>query len=131
MVAPAPSGSTGSAMTSDFEVPEPIICSPYDEPAEHWHIEEGKPPERRRGRRPSVYVRPAEGEGGAAAGAAVPLRLVELIRARLKQWRGDGYPGATRTTLELLNYWKRDGRRHRLFFAQLEAAETIIFLNEA
>jgi type III restriction enzyme len=37
----------------------------------------------------------------------------------------------TRTTLDLLNYWQRDGRQHRLFFAQLEAAETIIFLTEA
>ena len=44
---------------------------------------------------------------------------------------GTGYPGVTRTTLELLNYWRRDGREQRLFFAQLEAAETIIFLTEA
>ena len=42
-----------------------------------------------------------------------------------------GYPGVTRTTLDLLNYWRREGREHRLFFAQLEAAEAIIFLNEA
>ncbi len=35
------------------------------------------------------------------------------------------------TTLDLLNYWQRDGRQHRLFFAQIEAAEAIIFLNEA
>jgi hypothetical protein len=25
----------------DYEVPEPILNSPYDEPAEHWNIEEG------------------------------------------------------------------------------------------
>ena len=37
----------------------------------------------------------------------------------------------TATTLELLNYWRRDGRAFRPFFAQLEAVETIIFLNEA
>ena len=37
----------------------------------------------------------------------------------------------TATTLELLNYWRRDGRAFRFFFAQLEAVETIIFLNEA
>jgi len=37
----------------------------------------------------------------------------------------------TRTTMELLNYWRREGRETRLFFAQLEAAEAIIFLNEA
>ena len=33
--------------------------------------------------------------------------------------------------MELLRHWHRDDRRHRLFFAQLEAAETIIFLTEA
>jgi type III restriction enzyme len=37
----------------------------------------------------------------------------------------------SRTTLELLNYWRREGRQQPLFFAQLEAAETIIFLSEA
>jgi type III restriction enzyme len=118
-------------MSSDFEVPEPIICSPFEEPAEHWYIEEGRQPDRRPGRRPSVYFRPAQGDDGAVTGTAIPLRLVELVRARLKQWRHDGYPGASRTTLELLTYWRRDGRQHRLFFAQLEAAETVIFLNEA
>jgi type III restriction enzyme len=116
---------------SDFEVPEPIICSPFDEPAAHWHIEEGAPPRLEPGRRPSVYFRPPDSADASAAGTAIRLRLVELVRGRLKQWRGDGYPGASRTTTELLEYWRRDGRQHRLFFAQLEAAEAVIFLNEA
>ena len=38
-----------------------------------------------------------------ATGTAIELKLVNLIRARLKQWRTDGYPGVTATTLELLN----------------------------
>ena len=41
------------------------------------------------------------------------------------------YPGASRTTLDLLQWWRRDGRERPLFFAQLEAAETIIFLVES
>lgn len=61
----------------------------------------------------------------------MPLGLVNTIRERVGQWRAQGYPGVTRTTLDLLNYWRRDGRNHRLIFAQLEAAETIIFLKEA
>ncbi len=44
---------------------------------------------------------------------------------------GQGYPGVTRTTLELIQWWTREGREKRLFFAQIEAALTIIFLNEA
>jgi type III restriction enzyme len=122
---------------TDFEVPQPIISSPYDEPTEHWHIEEGRPPERRSGRREAGYFyrdphAPATDDGHAARGEWEPLRLVNLVRSRLAEWRADGtYPGASRTTLELLHYWRREGRQYRLFFAQLEAAETVIFLKEA
>ena len=122
---------------TDFEVPQPIISSPYDEPTEHWHIEEGRPPERRPGRREAGYFyrdphAPATDDGHAARGEWEPLGLVNLVRSRLAEWRADGtYPGASRTTLELLHYWRREGRQYRLFFAQLEAAETVIFLKEA
>lgn len=44
---------------------------------------------------------------------------------------GSRLAGSSRTTLELLQYWRREGRQHRLFFAQIEAAETVIFLREA
>ena len=57
--------------------------------------------------------------------------LVNQIREQVKDWRQQRYPGVTRTTLELLEYWSRDGRERRLFFAQKEAVETIIFLKEA
>src|SRR5439155_1702415 len=59
------------------------------------------------------------------------LALVSLIRERVEAWRQEGYTGVTRTTLELLQWWRREGREKRLFFAQLEAAETIIFLTRA
>jgi type III restriction enzyme len=119
-----------------FEVAEPILSSPFKEPAEHWWIEEGRLPERRQGRRPAGYfyrdpgALPAEGEGF-TRGEWVELELVNRIRDRLAQWRSQGYPGVTRSTLELIEFWRRDGRQWPLFFAQLEAAETIIFLTEA
>ncbi len=53
------------------------------------------------------------------------------IRNSLTKWRDDGYPGVTRLTRQLIEWWRRDGRKTPLFFAQLEAAETIIFLREA
>ena len=67
-------------------------------------------------------------------GTAIDLKLVNRIRTKLAEWRllalrGEG--GVTRTSMELLRYWRREGRKQRLFFAQLEAAETIIFLAEA
>ena len=120
---------------SEFEVPQPIICSPFEEPAKHWHLEEGTAPtEPSPGRRPAHYFYREPGgdtNEGAPTGTLIELKLVNLVRGRLKDWRGAGYPGVSATTLELLNYWRRDGRAFRPFFAQLEAVETIIFLNEA
>jgi len=121
---------------SAYEVPQPILNSPFEEPKEHWHIVEGDSPECRPGRRPAMYFyrdpkATPQKEAGSAVGTAIELTLVNRIRDQVKKWRTDGYPGATRTTLELLQWWRRDGRHQRLFFAQLEAAETIVFLNEA
>ncbi|MBA3468342.1 MAG: DEAD/DEAH box helicase family protein [Herpetosiphonaceae bacterium] len=130
-----------------YEVPTPILNAPYDEPRAYWHIVEGELPEQRDGRRPSVYYyrdqRPqidyAEiAQRGMFAtreddtvGSAIGMILVNRIRERVGAWRAAGYPGVTRTTLELLQWWQRDAREQRLFFAQREAAETIIFLIEA
>ena len=121
---------------SNYEVPEPILNSPYKEPALHWHIDEGAEPEKREGRREAGYwyrdpKAPSADTEHEARGVWEPLKTVNLIRERSEEWRAAGYPGASRTTIDLLNYWRRDGRQHRLFFAQLEAAETIIFLTEA
>ena len=121
---------------SSYEVPEPILNSPFEEPAEHWHIEEGAVPEQRPGRRPAGYFyrdprAPLANTEHEARGQWQDLTLVNLIRERVKSWRTAGYPGVTGTTLELLKYWRREGRQHRLFFAQLEAVEAIAFLTEA
>src|SRR5581483_4992211 len=121
---------------SSFEVEQPILNSPFDEPREHWLIEEGKPPTRAPGRRRAGYFYrdpggPEPDPGQAVRGQWQELELVNLIRERLASWREAGYPGASRTTLDLIRHWRRDGRKRRLFFAQLEAAETLIFLREA
>jgi type III restriction enzyme len=121
---------------NNFEVEEPILNSPYEEPAVHWQIEEGRLPEIRSGRRQAGYFyrdpkAPISSGEHEARGQWVSLTLVNQIREQMKDWRKKNYPGVTGTTLELLKYWQREGRQHRLFFAQLEAVETIIFLNEA
>ncbi len=135
-------------MTTAYEVPEPILNSPFEEPAHHWYIREGQQPELRPGRRPALVYPPREERKdrrvpwNLADETLVPSRdyapgfelaLVNRIRERVEQWRDQGYPGASGTSDALLRYWRREGRedRHRLFFAQLEAAETIIFLTEA
>jgi type III restriction enzyme len=119
----------------DYEVDQPILNSPFEEPREHWLIMEGETPRRMPGRRKAMYFyRPPGGEtdqGANGHGVAVELALANLVRERLAEWRSTDYAGVTRTTYELIKYWQRDGRQHRLFFAQIEAAETVIFLTEA
>jgi type III restriction enzyme len=61
------------------------------------------------------------------------LPLVNLIRPWVKAWRESGYPGVTGITRRLLDFWNDPEERgdHRLFFCQLEAIETLIWLCEA
>ena len=116
---------------SNFEVPNPILNSPFEEPREHWWILEGQAAEKRQGRRPALYFYRDPGREAERGGIAIEMKLVNHIRERLKTWRAGGYAGVTRTTLELLQRWRREGRERRLFFAQIEAVETIVFLVEA
>jgi len=121
---------------SNFEVAEPILNPPFEEPQAHWWIVPGETPEKRSGRRFAHYFYrdPRSGTRGSAetdTGTMIEMKLVTRIRGQMAAWRKESYPGASRTTLELLNYWSREGRQHPLFFAQREAAETAIFLFEA
>src|SRR6266542_4267197 len=43
------------ALRAEFEVPEPILSSPFEEPREHWRIRQHEPAVRERGRRRAVY----------------------------------------------------------------------------
>lgn len=133
------------AATDAIDVPEPILNTPYDEPARHWFIRENQPPERREGRRPALVYPPRDDRKtrpvawtlgdtltpSAEYAPGLELALVSRLRKRVTEWRAARFPGATRITQELLRYWRRGGRQWRLFFAQVEAAETVIFLTEA
>jgi len=60
--------------------------------------------------------------------------LVNLLREQVAQWREAAYPDVTsRVTRDLLLFWFRNPDRpawKKLFFAQQEAVETAIWLNE-
>lgn len=121
---------------SQHQVPQPILNSPYEKPREHWELWPGKAPVRAEGRRKALYWYRPPSKGDATPnegdpGTAIELILVNRIRERVEAWRAANWSGATRTTLELLQHWRREGRQHRLFFAQIEAVETILFLVEA
>jgi type III restriction enzyme len=136
--------------TSPAEVDSPIINSPFIEPQYHWQIERGKPPFKAEGRRRASYFYRVPEHAGRGRkkkdqlrlidtekGEQVELDLVNSIRERVRDWRhgahsgGISYDGASDVTKELLELWRSEDRMQRLFFAQVEAAETIIFLVEA
>ncbi|MCS7252068.1 MAG: DEAD/DEAH box helicase family protein [Thermoflexus sp.] len=114
-------------------VDNPIINSPFEEPARYWAYEQGQPV-LKEGRRPAGYYLKPRTRGPQMAlleEEFVPLELVNTIRERVRAWRERGYPGVTPITRQLLNYWNRPERERRLFFCQREAAETLIWLVEA
>lgn len=113
-------------------VDDPIVNSPFDEPAKHYRSRDGIA-ELVDERRPSAYMPGLRTRGGQQTLVEeefVQLPLVNEIRARVRRWREAGYPGATRTTLDLPRHWRSPERERRLFFCQLEAAETAIWLEE-
>jgi type III restriction enzyme len=114
-------------------VDNPILNSPFEEPARYWAYEEGQPV-LKEGRRPAGYYLKARTRGPQMAMLEeefVPLDLVNTIRERVKAWRERGYPGVTPITRQLLNHWSNPERERRLFFCQREAAETLVWLVEA
>ncbi len=101
---------------------EPLFA-PWEEPNKHRvRAEKPGPPEVKTYRRQS------------------PIRMVNPLRAAVKEWRELNYYGASETTRELLGFWFE--RPHRIsdgdgglvdfqyYFCQREAIETFIFLME-
>src|SRR5580765_5926888 len=125
------------------EVEQPILNTPFEKPTRYWYIREGERPEKRENtRRPPIVFPPRDQREAWTIDGTIlrtsreypsgcELGLVSLIRERMESWQQSGYPGVTRTTLELLQWWTREGRQRPLFFAQLEAALSVIFLLEA
>src|SRR5579871_684392 len=118
-------------------VESPVICNPYQEPAEYWDYDRTSgPASRQPGRRPSAYWYKVEGAGTRGQTALEldedrrPLELVNKLRRDVKRWHDSNWEGATNVTKDLLRHWTRPDRPRRLFFCQIEAVETILFLNE-
>ena len=112
-----------------------IVNSPYDEPKHHWYYHrETQKFSLNDGRRPAGYVIASESSKAFDdPGRFIPIELVNQIRPRVKAWREGGYAGVSGITRRLLEHWRGSERyeRLRLFFCQLEAMETIIWLTEA
>ena len=119
-------------------VESPVICKPYYEPTQYWEYDRqtGRAA-LRAGRRSAAYwykFADADARRGQLSLELEEdrrdLALVNKLRADVKRWRNAGWEGATNVTKDLLRHWHRRDRPRRFFFCQLEAAETMIFLNE-
>jgi len=115
------------------QIDQLIICSPYREPDKFWTRDESTQEFfQQEGRRPAGFSIAGGANGTSQIGKFVDLPLVNIIRKRVKDWIENGRPGLTGVSQELLTHWyDNDKRTNPFFFCQLEAIETIIFLNEA
>ena len=117
-------------------VEKPIICSPYEEPKDHWlYDRKTGQPSRAGFRRQAGYWYKTDRTGSTQAELFVEeerddLPLVNLLREDVRRWRGADYRGASNVTKELLRHWASADRPRPLFFCQREAVETIIYLAE-
>ncbi len=111
-----------------------ILSSPFEEPTEHWHYNtELEQFERKQGRRPASFIRRVHSSNSSKVTTVTEeISLANQIRNRVGAWRANGYPGVTATTKRLLQHWidSSEDDRRRFFFAQMEAIETLIWLNE-
>jgi type III restriction enzyme len=117
-------------------VENPILCSPYKEPDQHWLYDTSTGiPSKTPGRRPASYWFKTERTGSAQMSLLAEeerddLPLVNALRDDVRRWRESGWENASETTKKLLRHWWREDRSRRLFFCQVEAVETIIYLRE-
>lgn len=114
-----------------------VICSAWKAPDAHWSYDASTHEYvKKSGRRSAGYIKIAstkhDSENNVDVHKFVPINTVNDIRTRVDRWRNAGYPGVTGVTRELLEYWKDNTQRDEpLFFCQLEAIETIIWMTEA
>lgn len=120
-------------------VEQPILCSPYGEPYHHWIYERTTGiPRKSSGRRPAQYWFKTERTGSAQMSIGGfdlqedfdDFPLVNALRDDVRRWRESGWENASETTKTLLRHWRRTDRLRRLFFCQIEAVETIIYIRE-
>lgn len=128
-------------LMTEAVIENPVINSPFKEPTRHFKFaDDGITDEIVHTRRPSSYFVPI----AKPRKKGKQLRLdtewtedrieinktINQIRERVSLWRQRGYNGVTTTTRRLLDYWNNPEREKKLFFCQIEALETIIYITE-
>lgn len=130
---------SSSGMTLD----NPVLNGPYDEPTAHFEIgPKGPTGQVVSYRRPSEFFvpipKPRKGQENNPTldfSTLTEERVerndkIDQLRAVLRDWRLQDYPGVTPISRKLLTFWADPAREDRILFAQREAAETAIYLAE-
>ncbi len=123
-------------------IENPILNSPYTEPARYFRFDdEGITDEVVEGRRRSSDFMPiprARKRGGQqpfdtewTRDRIEESKFINRVRERVGLWRQGGWQGVTPTTRVLLEHWTDPDRERPLFFCQVEALETAIYLTES
>jgi type III restriction enzyme len=123
-------------------IEDPILNSPFEEPRRHFRFDDdGITDEVVCERRPNSYFIPIAKPRKKSKDAQQTFedwtadrieenKNVNRIRQRVKLWREGKYPDVTRTTARLLEHWNSRARHRKLFFCQIEALETLVYITE-
>lgn len=126
----------------DVLIENPIINSPFMEPNRHFQFnDDGITNEISDARRVSAYFVPIPKPRKRGAQPVLfetewtqdrlkENDFINHVREQVRKWHLGGYVHITNTTRRLLTYWSNPDRERRLFFCQLEAVETAIYLTE-
>ncbi len=123
-------------------IDNPIINSPFREPTRHHRFsDDGITNEMVDGRRSSAYFIPIPRPRGRGRDRQLfetewtqdrvqENAFINKVREKVNSWRAGRYQEVTSTTRALLDYWTHPERENRLFFCQIEALETAIYITE-
>jgi type III restriction enzyme len=121
-------------------ISNPIINSPFEEPQQHFrYSEEGMTNEIVSDRWRSEYfvsVPQAKKRGKQLAFESwtedriEENKFINQVPERVELWRKGGNIWSTSTTRQLLNYWTNPQREKKLFFCQIEALDSAIYITE-
>jgi type III restriction enzyme len=123
-------------------IPNPVLNSPFDEPTRYFFFDEdGITDKIVESRRLSSYFVPVPKPKKKGRQLVLGTewtedrieenKFINAVRNTVAKWRFGGYDGVTGVTRQLLEYWRNPDRERRLYFCQIEALETAIYLTEA
>jgi len=125
-------------------IENPVLNSAFEEPGRHWKFgDDGITDEIVEQRRISSYFVPIPKPRKRGKEKQLSFdnewtqarveenKFINQVRARVALWREGGYVQITKTSRRLLDYWTNPQRDKKLFFCQIEALETAIYIVEA